>query len=86
MIQLRLTLELPSGFSVTGPTGMVSSSGSTFNVIFGRSGQDPYSLADFAIQTTPHFKDDFSLTINVTDEIPGNSISSETPLTREFLC
>ena len=81
---VRLTLDLPSGFSIIGPTGMVSSSGSTFNVTFGRSGQDPYTLADFAIQTSPHFKDDFSLTINVTDEIPGNSISSDTPLTREF--
>ena len=81
---VRLTLDLPSGFSIIGPTGMVSSSGSTFNVTFGRSGQDPYTLADFAIQTTPHFKDDFNLTINVTDEIPGNSISSDTPLTREF--
>ena len=81
---VRLTLDLPSGFSIIGPTGMVSSSGSTFNVTFGRSGQDPYTLADFAIQTSPHFKDDFNLTINVTDEIPGNSISSDTPLTREF--
>ena len=81
---VRLTLDLPSGFSIIGPTGMVAQSGSTFNVTFGRSGQDPYTLADFAIQTTPHFKDDFSLTINVTDEIPGNSISSDTPLTREF--
>ena len=60
---------------------MVSGSGSTFNVTFGRNGQDPYSLSDFAIQTSPHFKEDFSLTINVTDEIPGNSISSDTPLT-----
>ena len=44
----------------------------------------PILLADFAIQTSPHFKEDFSLTINVADEIPGNSISSDTPLTRSF--
>ena len=33
------------------------------------AGQDPYSLSEFAIQTSPHFKEDFNLTINVTDEI-----------------
>ena len=81
---VKLTLNLPTGFSVIGPSGMVSGSGSTFNVTFGRNGQDPYSLSDFAIQTSPHFKEDFSLTINVADEIPGNSISSDTPLTRSF--
>ena len=81
---VKLTLNLPTGFSVIGPSGMVFGSGSTFNVTFGRNGQDPYSLSDFAIQTSPHFKEDFSLTINVADEIPGNSISSDTPLTRSF--